>query len=352
MSKALNPWPWETLEPGIYFDLDFETKYLPIQCLSSTYFKKLLISITDFYNVCWFNPLRDETDVDADTVAKLEGRAQHKRTLEGRAAFYAEYAPDYEDMGDKDVLRTGDDIREALNRIGRPMTFKNKPEGARRLLAANPAAKILDVMIAEHKARFPDREFLPAKMIRQIELTTKMIEVHPIMRGWLAGGYPEVTIIWDDPVLGVRCKIRVDYLKITSGLDLKTYANVMDKNLDVAIRQAIFGRKYDLQAWLYVRGIEMARKMAAEGKIFGDVDPEWIKAFAAGRTEEYRFIFVKKKSPVVRGKWFSVKDPKFAQKGEEIEHAAKLFRDAYTTFGETAWIDMKEPDMLTFDELY
>jgi hypothetical protein len=352
-AKALNPWPWETPEPGVYFNMDFEHAYLPAACLSSTMNKKLLLSITNFYSNAWFNPLRDVFDLDKDTQDKLEGRAYHKRILEGKRAFYETYAPDYEDLGDPKILRTSADLSTALVRIGRSFSGSKAALSA-RLLAANPAAQILDNLIKKHRDSFPDREFLPAKTIRLIELSAAMIEHHPDLRGWLAGGYPEVSIIWDDPAHKVRYKIRVDYLKIKQGLDLKTFANVLEQDINVAIRKTIHNRKYDLQAWLYIRGIEAARKMVAQGKVFGaeKVDPAWLKAFAQAHTEDYRFLFMQKKSPVARGKWFSVNDPKFNEKGEYVQEAARRFRSAYETFGEGAWIDYEPPSILTFDEVY
>lgn len=351
MEKSLNPWPWKCPEPGVYFNMPFEQEYLKIPALSSTLNKKLLISITDFYNVAWFNPLRDALELDVDTKAKLEGRGTHKRILEGRKAFYEEFAPDYEDMGEPGILRTSGDISMALGRIGKPTTG-TKTKLKERLKFYNKSAKFLDEAIDQHRANYPGRQFMAPKTVRYIELCAAMVEHHPTLRGWLAGGYPEVTVVWYDEELGVMFKIRVDYLKIRTATDLKTFANVMEQEIDLAIWKTIRNRKYAMQSWLYIRGIEQARKLVAQGKVFGadNIDPAWLKKFSEEETDDYRFIFTQKKSPVVRGKFFSVRDPKFNQVGEGVAKACQLFHSAYKTFGEGAWIDVTQPDMLTFDE--
>lgn len=161
-------------EPGIYFNMPFD-EYLAIPCLSSSYLKKLLISPTDFWCTSWMNPLKK----NKDTEANIDGRAYHKRILEGKEAFYEQYAPEYEDDNDPAMLRTTDDLREFLSQHGLPKTFPNKEAGISRILNVMPDIRIKDAEIAKHKAANAGKELISAEKIRYIEFAAKLIESDP-----------------------------------------------------------------------------------------------------------------------------------------------------------------------------
>ena len=160
--KSLDPWPWETPECGIYFNMPFE-EYLAIPCLQSSTIKDLLKSPTMFWSKSWMNPLHD--DFKKDIQAYLDGRAYHTRILEGKAIYDTQFAPDYEDdPNDATVIRTSIDLKKALKLAKLPVSFKNKDEGVERLLAAKPYARVLDILKAKHRAEFSDDvEFIDAK---------------------------------------------------------------------------------------------------------------------------------------------------------------------------------------------
>src|SRR5690606_27207746 len=46
----------------------------------------------------------------------------------------------------------------------------------------------------------------------ELDATAKAVLSHPDAATLLAGGHPEVSLIWDDPETGVRCRGRLDYL--------------------------------------------------------------------------------------------------------------------------------------------
>ena len=120
----MSNWPWETPPVGIYFDMPFE-EYLAIPCLNASGIKELNISETDFWARSFMNP--DNDTVDDDTRAKIEGRAYHKRILEGEDALYNQYALEYEDdLTDNMVLRGNDDMKAALTSLD---IKENSPSG-------------------------------------------------------------------------------------------------------------------------------------------------------------------------------------------------------------------------------
>lgn len=353
--KSLLPWPWETPEPGIYFNMPFD-EYLAIPCLQSSSIKNLLKSPTLFWAKSWMNPLRE--DFSKDTQAYADGRAYHVRILEGKKRFNELYAPDYEDNpDDTSVIRTSDDLKAALRAANLPVTFKNKAEGAARLLTAKPHARILDNLIEKHRAQFGDDvELLNTETMRYIEFSAKMIECNPHINGYFVGGYPEVTIIYDDERLGLRIKTRVDYLKIMPGCDLKSFANQFDDPLMKAVKKTIDRFLYQIQARLYVHSINEAKQFVKDGRVFGadHVDPEWLKLFSETPCEEFWFCMVQKGiAPVTKGIKMTMRNQAFADNYERyLVPAADIFKDHYAKFGEDFWVDIQPDEYLDNSELW
>ena len=347
-----SPWPFETPEPGIYFDMPF-SQYCAIPCLNAGGIKNLLASPTDFWARSWMNPLNDE--IDEETKAKQDGRAYHLRILEGETKFYDHYAPDYEDDGDESMLRTNKDMERFLKNCGvKGYSGKKTEELIDMCFDADKTLRILAAEKALHQSQHEGKELIAAHTIRQIELAARMIEYHPHLKSFFAGGYPEVTIIWDEPDLGVRFKIRVDYLKTKAVNDLKTFANQYKKDVDKAIDYAMAANKYHIQALLYLIGVNQAKRtLVPQGKVFGAADPQWLEAFAKTPADEFGYVFMQKGvAPVAKGKLLSIKDEKFKALGVAcINDGARRFLDHYRIYGTDAWIDMSQPSYIDFNQL-
>lgn len=339
-------WPWKTPECGIYFNMSFE-EYLSIPCLQSSTIKDLLKSPTMFWSKSWMNPLRD--DFKKDIKAYEEGRAYHMRILEGKAIYDAHYAPDYEDdPSDDTIIRTGDDLRTALRHAKLPMSFQTKHQGIERLLKEKPHARILDIEKKKHRAKYPKNiEFIDAATHRYIEFSAKQIECSKHLKSYFAGGYPEVTIIFDCPITGIRCKIRPDYLKVSPVCDLKSFANTFDEPVNSAIIKTMNRFLYQIQSRIYMHGVNIAKQYVKQGKVHGaeNVNPEWLKAFSETPCEEFWFCFVQKGlAPVTRGRKQTLRDKSVDDAFlEYIVPAAEVFKKNYADFGEGFWID-DEPD--------
>lgn len=345
-------WPWKTLQPGVYFNIPAE-EYHALPCVNSSGLKEILISETNFWCKSWMNPLKE----DDDTEAKKDGRAYHTRILEGKEAFYHLYGEKYEDDGDPDMLRTTDDIKKCLKEHDLPVTFGKKIDGAARLIDAGIDVRIMDIekVDFEREAIEDGRELLDAKKVRYIELMAKIIEHHPEMKSWLLGGYPEVTVIWDDEELGVRCKARLDYLKTGQVVDLKTFANQLGKTIDKAIEREIANHRYHIPTVFYLRAAKYAKELVKAGHVFGaeDVDPEWLEHFAKSPCEDFWFIFIQKgNAPVVRGAKWSLRDSRLRETGHQvIKEGCEKFLKAYQTYGEDAWLDINRAVDLSFESL-
>lgn len=355
--NKLSPWPWATPEPGVYFDMSFD-EYLSIPCLQSSHLKKVLISEMDFWVTSWLNPNKDT--VDDDTQAKIDGRAYHKRILEGSAAFYDSYFPAYEHSG-PDLMDSNKELYAELKSLDvKGMSGKTKPEMIAALLDYDRDEyedRILDCVRNRYLAQHIGKEQLAWKTIRYIEVSALMVNNHAHLKSWIAGGYPEVTVIWDDPVTGLRFKIRADYLKIGSVIDLKTFANQMGKTLDKAIDHAYANYKYKISAALYLNGAIAAQGLIKQGKVFMR-DPArvlmegWLDSYASTPIRDFRFIFQQKgEAPVAKGRTVTNGESAYKDGAPYIVFAADKFKAAYETYGEDPWIVQDAPEEMHIDQL-
>lgn len=340
----------DDIRPGIYFGMP-DDQYHALPLLSATGIKNLLVSPMDFWARSWMNPWKEEDEVESE--AKTLGKAYHKRILEGRAAFDSAYAPVFE-CDDADVIKTGDQIKEALRDLGQPVSFKNKDEGIARLLLANPMAKIFDSLKAEYEAEHDGKTFLSDLMIRKIELSAKMIECHHALKYYFVGGQPEVTVIWDDEEYDLRFKARFDYLKVNAVNDLKTFANMMNKTIERAVYGEMASRKYHIQAALYLRAVEVAKQHVADGQFFlhdpSTMTPDfqqWLAAFRDAPTHSFNFVFQQKgPAPVSVGAVFSKEDPMHDVGMAAVQQGVEIFKQSMLTYGTDPWVDMRDPIML------
>lgn len=79
------------------------------------------------------------------------------------------------------------------------------------------------------------------------------IAKHTVAAGYLKNGKPEICIVWEDPLTGVTCKARLDYVHIDYNmiLDLKSTRDASPKGFSKAI--ANYG--YHRQAAFYMDGL-------------------------------------------------------------------------------------------------
>lgn len=359
-------------QPGIYFGLPFD-EYVKIPAMNASRLKLELVSPMDSWSRSHKNPVFDE--IDDETKAKNEGRIYHKFILEGKEEFDRVYAVDFEDdPNDKTIIRTGDDIKLALSKVGAPTSFKVKDMGITMLLDADPKARILDVMKAEHRRKYVGREFIPAKLMREVELHNHVIRYNPELRRWLTGGYPEVTVIWDDPELGIRFKIRIDYLKLQFPVDLKTFANTKMKRVKLAILDAIATQKYHIQSSLYMRGVGASKYLVENGDVYiwdggeplsfnGRIDsafkdgakPElqkWLGEYTLYPVESFNFIFIQKgPAPVAMGNWIKKGSALDMQGLTLVTEAVRSHLETVKNFGDLPPLHLAPAEELQMDEM-
>lgn len=330
------------LAPGLYFDLDEDTYHRSFG-LSASGIKHLRISPLDWWVRSPLNPnLAEVLEEDGDSEAKTVGRAYDVRIISGREAFDRRYAPAIEKSDYPDALDTNDDLKEWLVERGLKKTGKRKAELIDRVLEAEPTARIWDAIKDGYAKIHEGKEFLPVKLIAKIETAARMIEGHPLLSKAFSGGAPQVSVIWDCPIIGVRCKARMDYLKSRAIVDLKTWGNPQGKPPEVGIPREIASRKYHVQAAMYCEAISFASSFIKQGLCDG-VSPEYdpfVKALAADHTKQFMFVFqAKGVAPFARG-YILPQDSNTFQIGKvEIDTAKQVFRTQLEKFGALPWID-------------
>lgn len=332
-------------KPGIYFGMS-DDEYHSYFALSSSGIKWLRVSPLDFYMRSALNP--DLKDNDDDTNAKIVGRAYDKRIIEGKEAFYKVYASSLDPEKHKDALRTVDDLKAALEKAGQPVTG-NKKVLIERLLghSSENRWRIWDLMLAQHIAQNPGREFLSPDLIHSIEIAAAMIEKHPDLGKAFTGGMPKVAVFCKDPDTGIPMKAQYDYLKARAIVDLKTFANERGMPIRKAIARAVASYKYHVQCRWYLDMLEAAKVLIAEGAVFGKVDKQFLKDVCAPGEHKFLFVFQQKGlAPLARG---MVLEPgmTLALASTEIEEAKQTFAANWKTYGDAPWLDVSE--IGTFD---
>lgn len=100
------------------------------------------------------------------------------------------------------------------------------------------------------------RELVKAEEFEEIKAMTDAVRAHPIASKVLSDGYPQVSYFWNDPITGVRCKSRADFLRKDKILvDVKTTAEG-GGNPD-AFQRTAFAMRYHVQAAFYSDGAEI-----------------------------------------------------------------------------------------------
>jgi hypothetical protein len=99
----------------------------------------------------------------------------------------------------------------------------------------------------------------PADFYAACAMATAVLD-HPLAAKLLRTGEPERTLIWHDPVTGVMCRAKVDWLRADGIVDLKTTESAAPD----ALSKAALNYGYAIQAPFYLRGFRELRQLAAE----------------------------------------------------------------------------------------
>lgn len=306
------------LPAGIYFGLDAAI-YHADPGLGSGDVRRLLRGISAFWYESKFNPFAPE---DTETKARIEGSAIHSIVLEGMPAFRAGYVRRKDDPPGATASEKGTLTKRAKADLKEGEHLLHGDEYDRTLLVAGEIASNPDVATA------------------------------------FQNGMPEVAVFWDEPVEGappVRCKALLDYLKIRGIGDLKTIANELQLEFDLAVRRSIRYQRMAVQAALYMRGRKRFSGMLASGQVHGTVDMDWLAKVCATPPAElgWQWIFYQRNgAPEVASKKLSPKNPLLTSAHEAVDEALFRYARALQELGtDKPWRKHVQVTELTEDEL-
>lgn len=210
------PYVAPSLEPGAYHGVP-EKLYHELPYISSSFLKKF-------------------KDCPADALMPVEvtdcmrlGSAIHSWILEGQVLFEEQYVTMFESNLNKNTTEYKEKAKKFVS------------DNSKKTVLPATTSKVptLDVIKGVHAS----------------------VQNHPTSKKWLSQeGMTEVTLVWDDPITGLRCKARLDFF--TEGLivDLKKTADVKK------FKNALVSFNYDIQAAWYLTG---ALACGLDAKKFG-----------------------------------------------------------------------------------
>ena len=245
-------------EPGVYLDMP-EEEYHADPSFSASGVKLITVSPLDFWVNSPLNPDRKENGSEAKDL----GKAYHKMILEGPEAFEDAYAvaPAKEDYDD--LLVTVDDLKGfcAERAIKVPSKCK-KDDIADLILEAHPDTNIWDNIMAQFARDNEGRLTMTKDQWRGMKLVQAVMARVDSAKDVLTGGVSEVSIFWrDEDFGGIPMKARMDKLRMADIIDLKTFGNVMSKEVVTAVAGEIARHRYYIQPPFYRRALLRARQM-------------------------------------------------------------------------------------------
>lgn len=228
--KVYNAHP--SLPDGIYLNLH-EDRYHADTALGSSNIRDLLKGANLYW---WKSPMNPKQKKSKRTPSKILGSATHKLLLEGFEAFDAIYVRGPYDDDDEDLTSAE---KAALTKAAK----KNLSEGQELL-------------------KREDYDFVLG--------CKSVIDADPELEGCLDNALTEVSIFWTRPD-GVRCKARLDALKLRGIGDIKTIANERERDLEVACKLDISTYRYDIPAEHYSEGRRQMARLLAAGNVYAEL---------------------------------------------------------------------------------
>lgn len=329
-------------EPGVYFGLP-DAEYFKDPALGSTDIKRLIISPADYWGGSLYNPHREQ-----ESSRYLDrGHGIHAYVLFGHEFFERHYERQIQKSDFPDALVTIDDLRRALRQIEMAVSGK-KEELIARIKSSSTRFQIWDDLVAAQEKT--GKTILKPDDCDRILIAAAMIQKNPALANCFENGIPEVSIFWEQD--GVRFRSRIDWLRLNSSVDLKSFTNPMDRPMAQAIESSFWNQRHDLQASLYLTARTVMRRFIKEGRVFGDVDRDWLNKLAEVEDDVFVFVYFKMEgATVTRGKWIRRGGHIDGAAGVIIERAADIWRENWKLFGDSMWVDMAPLEEMTENEV-
>jgi len=297
-----------------------------------------------------------------DQLSELAARHERPVDLEGTVAELKERIKEYEE---EQPVRPSSRVEDETPEGETFMRTANKADWIKQLLELKPEAMVWDKMTADHRAKHEGKTFITAQQDRRIRISVKMITAHEEISKAFTGGYAEVSIFWYCRKTGAPIKARMDYLKMRTIVDLKSFGNNAGMPIDRAIERTIANYRYNLQHVIYVEAAMEAKRMIREAMEKGEHlcsvinipdqrAPEnyiaiysWCAKWAAQK-EEPGFIFVFQQSgiaPVTRGKIMPT-NTVYSVTSRRAEELKRKWVECAQEYATLPWLDIQPIDTI------
>lgn len=323
-----SPDKWES---GIYFGLN-EELYHSLPWCGSGDIKKLAFVPQDYWAGSAMNDLRE--DNEKESAAKIFGSAIHDAILYGDEVYKRRYG-----YVENDTAQTG-----------------VSAEGIKAWIKAQGAEprKLKDDNIRYIKENW-GMTLIRESENEQILKAAATMRANPYLIPAFTGGFPEVSIFWREE--DVPCKCRIDYLKITASVDLKSFRS-KDRlmELDRMILQDIFKYRYDAQAAHYTDGRLAAKALFEQGKIFvADPEPtdpipaarpsdEWLAKCLDNTEPGWVWVFYKADGAPIAKSYQSRFKGAAMEAGRVLKRRALTqYQEMVEKFGTGPWVNIEPP---------
>lgn len=282
------------MDDGVYFNLP-EDLYHAEKRLSSSGIRDILENPTFYWFSSNLNPLREEKTSEALT----DGRIFHTLILEGENF--------------KNKYKVTPPEIEALNKNS---TAYKMWKSAQSLEVISNAKYKKFNLICEYLRQ--EGQLLDCNVFKN--------------------GFPEVSILWTEG--GIKRKARIDYLKVNSIIDLKTFIKTKKSPLSNYVSQYFFGYRVYIQLIYYKKALQFA---IAEGlPVHGNKQQLMFWEEVAKNEDPLTMVsFVNREIPQTALKVFSRDNcPDLWSLGEkQIKKAEEVYIDFVERYGQkSAWL--------------
>jgi len=325
------------MEPG-YYPLLSEEEHHRLPYLSKSGIKRLLVSPLEYW---LHSPDNYDPSAEKPTKDMVLGSARHCMLLEGDVVFERRYGIRPCPETHPAALRTVDDIRQWLKSQGVTPVGTAKASLVEQAKTVNPAVEILDELIAA--AEESGRTMLPLEDWRSVD---KSRGVFNALAGRLGKGLGEVTVIWDDPALGCRCKARLDWIGLSPDghariVELKDFAHQGRKcSLKSRTDQIFAHERHDIdmmfqyRAWKHAPGVVYGATNG-ETRLINEVRLQ-LPQYLPQSHPEMLVLYCRKDSDipefVIRSAWLADQGGSLTDMGQTAWASILRAADAYNQF--------------------
>ena len=253
-------WLDENGEPiaGIYADIPNDA-YHAIPAISSSQLKVLLMKSEAHYEAQYIRPEEFGADQESDESNesdedKKDDRQDHFTTGDMIHSLFLEpwtvaecYYKGYSPKDLNGALRTDDEIKDALSKLGEPKTKAGEKKAGRieRLLKISPETRIQDNEKKLLAQKNKGKQLISSSTWDKAFRVYKKFLARPEFSVWIDHDYglPELSIIAQCPNTGMWIRCRPDFLRVLPMMDGEYYPPIMtDVKSANSASQAFFSK--------------------------------------------------------------------------------------------------------------